>query len=135
MSMETTPGHSKLPFVAKEIDTIRGLCETMGLDAVEPFRNKQGIISNMPPVKDAISLAMVTLMILIHERADCCILHICPLVGLARLKKRSSLTNYSLDQGLPAVRVSPSQRIGVATSGTQFPSTTTNELPSANAVK
>ncbi|KAH7165304.1 CHAT domain-containing protein, partial [Dactylonectria macrodidyma] len=48
ISMKTTPGHSSLPFAAKEIDTIRGLCKTMGLDTVEPPRRKQNIISSMP---------------------------------------------------------------------------------------
>lgn len=48
VSMEKTPGHSNLPFAADEIDTICGLCKTMGLDVIEPLRCKQDIISYMP---------------------------------------------------------------------------------------
>ncbi|KAH7145545.1 CHAT domain-containing protein [Dactylonectria estremocensis] len=48
ISMQTTPGHSNLPFAVKEIDTIRDLCKTMELDVVEPPRRKKDVISYMP---------------------------------------------------------------------------------------
>ncbi|KAM5352924.1 hypothetical protein ACJ41O_005646 [Fusarium nematophilum] len=47
VAMEHTPGSPRLPFASKEIATVRGLCESMSLDPVEPEPTKQEILSHV----------------------------------------------------------------------------------------
>ncbi|KAH6869055.1 CHAT domain-containing protein [Thelonectria olida] len=47
VAMENTPGNSPLPFASKEITTVRGLCESMSLNAVEPPPRKEDILSQL----------------------------------------------------------------------------------------
>ncbi|KAH6886945.1 CHAT domain-containing protein [Thelonectria olida] len=44
IGMEHTPGQSRLPFAAREMDMLRGLCKSMRLDPVEPRRHKADVL-------------------------------------------------------------------------------------------
>ncbi|KAK2731046.1 hypothetical protein FQN57_003707 [Myotisia sp. PD_48] len=48
IAMEHTPNNARLPFAAKEVDILRDLCKSMGLDPVLPKRRKQSIVSHLP---------------------------------------------------------------------------------------
>lgn len=45
IAMENTPEHSRLPSTTKEISMLHRLCESMGLQPVEPKRCKQDVIA------------------------------------------------------------------------------------------
>jgi hypothetical protein len=49
VTIENTPGYySRLPFVTREVEVLRELCGSMGLESIEPGRRKQDVISHLP---------------------------------------------------------------------------------------
>ncbi|KAL4937291.1 hypothetical protein BDV06DRAFT_216001 [Aspergillus oleicola] len=48
IAMEHTPGNHRLPFAAKEVEILYGLCKSMSLDPIQPGELKQDIIPCLP---------------------------------------------------------------------------------------
>lgn len=51
VAMENTPGHSRLPFAAKEVQILDDLCKSMALTPIEPKRNKKDVVSVLQECK------------------------------------------------------------------------------------
>jgi len=46
--MKDTPGmNARLPFAAREVATVHGLCGSMALEPIEPGRRKQEVMSHL----------------------------------------------------------------------------------------
>ncbi|KAI0539076.1 hypothetical protein GGR58DRAFT_525309 [Xylaria digitata] len=51
IAMKNTPGKRTLPYATKEVDALRGIYKSMGLDPVEPCRRKQDVLSHIRKCK------------------------------------------------------------------------------------
>ncbi|KAM3069480.1 hypothetical protein ACMFMG_005585 [Clarireedia jacksonii] len=47
IAMDHTPGSPPLPFARGEVEMLHGLCQSMGLESIEPGRRKQDIMSHL----------------------------------------------------------------------------------------
>ncbi|KAL4992900.1 CHAT domain-containing protein [Aspergillus recurvatus] len=48
IAMENTPGNHRLPFAVEEVRILHGLCESMGLEPMQPKKHKQDILRSLP---------------------------------------------------------------------------------------
>ncbi|KAH0829397.1 hypothetical protein FOPE_10120 [Fonsecaea pedrosoi] len=48
VAMQDTPGAYRLPFAADEVNMLRGLCKSMGIEPVEPTRRNKDVVTHLP---------------------------------------------------------------------------------------
>lgn len=51
VAMQDTPDQNALPFAAREVETLHGLCKQMALTPIEPARRKDDIVMHLPRCK------------------------------------------------------------------------------------